>query len=124
MTSGSTAETMVRSSAPTKTGRQTSARISRGYCCARDIQRLRSGRRQLWCGNVDWLVDAGDLDQPAVAAGFVDVNLHRRGGTFLNPEIDRVREFRLERGAHQLIQLVAADIAPETQRVARLHFLA
>src|SRR5262245_14566856 len=36
ITSGRTAETMVRSSAPMKTGRQTSARISRGYCCARD----------------------------------------------------------------------------------------
>src|SRR5215468_11413242 len=38
ITSGRTAETMVRSSAPMKTGRQTSARISRGYCCGRDIQ--------------------------------------------------------------------------------------
>ena len=31
ITSGSTAETMVRSSAPMKTGRQTTARISHGY---------------------------------------------------------------------------------------------
>src|SRR4051794_8464570 len=38
ITSGNTAETMVRSSAPMNTGRQTSARISPGYWRARDNQ--------------------------------------------------------------------------------------
>src|SRR6187397_2760065 len=101
---------MVRSRAPTKTGRQTSARIRRGYCCARDIRLLlTAGRRwrQLRRRDGHRFVEGGEFDEPAVAVAFRDMQLHRVGRLLVDPEIDRVQLVSLERGADERIQLVA-----------------
>src|SRR4029453_9367352 len=119
ITSGRTADTIVRSSAPMKTGRQTTARISRGYWCARAIQSLRFGGRgrrfRRW--NLDRFIRGEQLDQPAIASGLGDMNLHRISGLLRHPEIDRIHRLGLECRTHQRIQLVAAHLALDVKRV-------
>src|SRR6516164_1955631 len=76
ITSGSRADTMVRSSAPMKTGRQTSARIRRGCWCARSIQTQDApvlGYVRLRRRDGDRFIRAEELDEPAVPVGFGDV---------------------------------------------------
>src|SRR5579862_5322094 len=116
-----------------KTGRQTSARISRGYCCARDMNLkpapagkllpARRGRRQLWCWDVDRFVRSGQLDEPGVAVGLGDMQLRGVGRPFVDPQIDRIRELGLDRGPDERTQLLSAHFSLEMERVLVLHLL-
>ena len=69
--------------------------------------------------NVDRFIDSEQFDQPPAAVGLRHVNLHRRGGRFVDPEIDRIGQIRLD-GADEGHQLRAAHFAFEVKRVAVL----
>jgi hypothetical protein len=98
-------------------GRQTSARISPGYCRARDIQACGLGvGGELRRRNVDRFIRAEELDEPAVALRLGDVDPRRVRRLLVGPAIDGIHHIRFERGPDERIQFLAAHLALQMKR--------